>query len=82
MSRSSGTGCPLILRCSKCKKHRDWRRNEYPRLEATGRTKVRGKVRCPSRKADVKVEYRCLDCGHVGWSNHSDAGRLLKSSKK
>jgi hypothetical protein len=49
------------------------------RLEATGRTKPRGKVGNPSRKASRLVEIRCLDCKHVGWSNHVDAERLLNS---
>lgn len=24
------------------------------------------------------IEYRCLDCGHIGWTKHSDAERLMR----
>lgn len=27
------------------------------------------------RWGHVAREYRCLDCGHIGWSRHPDVGR-------
>lgn len=79
MSLSYGTGIPITLRCSKCKKYRDWQteHKKGTNLEATGRTKER--QHCGAlRMQTTAVEYRCLDCGHVGWSQHVDAMRHLK----
>lgn len=75
---NAGTGQPLTLRCAKCKT--TWRRDYGggTNLEATGRTKPvphRG-----IRQTTRKIEYRCRDCGHVGWTQHIDAERLLVES--
>lgn len=79
MSRSSGTGHPLYLRCGRCKRHRDWRTKDIPKLEATGKTRpCRRWTSGGIRQTNQYVQYRCLTCGFVGWSKHSDAGRLLK----
>lgn len=43
------------------------------RVALTGRTRnfgTRG-----ARMSATAREYRCLDCGHVGWSRHVDLGR-------
>lgn len=78
---NAGTGYPLVLRCAKCKVLRDYRSFAHEdthkgmNLEATGRSKPmknRG-----YRQSKLKIEYRCRDCGHVGWSQHSDAEALL-----
>ena len=53
-------------------------------LKATGRTK---KLRYNDqhthgiRQADRRIEYRCLDCKHTGWSRHIDAARLLSNRR-
>lgn len=74
---NAGTGQPLTLRCAKCKT--TWRRDSGSggtNLEATGRTKsVRHKA---IRQTNRKIEYRCRDCGHVGWTQHESAERLLR----
>lgn len=80
----SGTGYPLTLRCAKCKvgDFRYIRRGT--KLEATGRVKVlkyhRRLARSQGRLMDgfQTAEYRCLDCGHVGWSRHKTMLRLLE----
>jgi len=78
----AGTGYPYTLRCAKCKRGRDWRSlRETPdtRLEATGRVKrLRGQglTRC----VPYLAEYRCLRCGHVGWSKHEAMKGLLKKA--
>ena len=75
---SGGTGLPLFLRCAKCKKYSDWRSHRPIHLEATGKTKPCKKWSAGGiRQARQYIEYRCLDCGHVGWSKHADAQRLL-----
>jgi len=82
MGRSTGTGYPLVLRCAKCKRGRDWqtlRETPDTRLEATGRVKPlhhqrRGTTRC----VPYLAEYRCLRCGHVGWSKHDTMEGLLR----
>ena len=50
-------------------------------LEITGKTKsltgyARGNGGC--RVVGFQVQYRCLDCNHVGWSRHSEAARKLQ----
>lgn len=71
---NAGTGCPLTLKCAKCRLSRNWSRNFREGLVATGRT--RAVSRRSIRQTTRKVEYRCLDCGHVGWTQHIDAERL------
>jgi hypothetical protein len=49
--------------------------------EPTGRTRKPrklGGIRC----ASYEVEYRCLACGHVGWTKHIDAaGKYARMMK-
>ena len=71
---NAGTGYPLTLRCAKCKAGR----NRYRRgtnIVATGL--YRWVEHRGYRQTNRKVQYHCLDCGHVGWSQHSDTERLL-----
>ena len=88
MSRSYGAGHPLTLRCGKCKvgiDHRDHHELQHrgTNLQATGRTKpLRPSDRGTPRSLDYRVEYRCLDCGYIGWSRHLNAERLLRRLKK
>jgi hypothetical protein len=37
-----------------------------------------GKQSSSPRMAPIRVEYRCLDCGHVGWSAHKDIVRRFE----
>jgi hypothetical protein len=81
MGSNGGTGYPNWLRCAKCRKSRTFRPDRTgANLEATGRTKpLRGHhsgYRCTNRQ----IEYRCRECGHIGWTKHMDAERLLKRS--
>ena len=82
MSRSSGAGSPIFFRCTRCKKYST--RTSAKRgmnYEATGNVRP-----APTRKhhargirsANHSYEYRCLDCGHVGWSTHNDVERAHK----
>ena len=79
---------PLTLRCPKCKKGREWDmdRANYDGLShlglmPTGRVKLRR-----MRRANVLVELRHeglswrtqQPCGHVFWSKHPEALRLLR----
>lgn len=86
MGRSAGAGFPLTLRCAMCKKRRGYslRRDESSNigtnLVATGKTKPvkrDGHHTHGIRQANQRIEYRCTDCGHIGWSRHTDAERLL-----
>jgi hypothetical protein len=83
MGRSAGAGHPLTLRCARCKVGRDWRAHEAKgiNLEATGHVRPGRKPRGPMRSLGYAVQYRCRDCGHVGWSQHTDAERLLKQKE-
>lgn len=60
MSGQKGQRGPYTFRCGKCKRigspHRN--RNVGLNWKATGVKK--GKL----------AQYQCLDCQHIGWSNH------------
>lgn len=79
MSQSHGTGSPIIFHCPK------WRRRWAHTRKAPGsrphRVELTGRQRPYSpawgnglgtRSTRISREYRCRDCGHVGWSNHRD----------
>lgn len=83
MARRDGAGRPHRLRCAKCKGAQNSR--GY-RLEATGLTAPLTKQQKRSgfhvRAARERIQYRCLECHHVGWSRHADAVRLFGARKK
>ena len=70
---NAGTGYPLTPSCPKCR--RGWLRIEHN--HGLGRDLVRTGRERPSptpwrsRPATLR-EYRCLTCGHVGWTKHPD----------
>ena len=79
MGRSSGPGIPLWFRCSQCRKTGPGHRGAWDRVELTGRMRKRQMTGGGLRTTPHAREYRCLDCGHVGWSGHRDlAGRGVK----
>lgn len=75
----TGIGNPLLFRCSRCRlRDGAWRpksdRGWIGCVKLTGR-KRRGRRAGP--RADIwRREYRCMDCGHVGWSNHVELKQL------
>lgn len=82
MSRGSGTGYPLTLRCSQDRLTRDWRSGRSVGrhdVERTGRTKpAPSPTKSHPRKAAHSYEYRC-SCGHVGWTAHVDVIRAPRA---
>ncbi len=72
---------PFHAKCYRCKmagrlySHTPTRHPSLGwKLSATGRTKTRHTY---GRKHEVVLaEYRCADCGHVGWTNNSRLVRL------
>jgi len=73
---NGGTGYPYHLQCGRCKRslhsvfHDAVHFRRGYRLVATGRTKPLKTAHRGIRCTDRRIEYRCLDCGHVGWSKH------------
>ena len=62
----TGTGYPLTFRCAKCRRYQ---------FVVTGKTKplsARQRGMGHPRATNRRHEYKCLSCGHVGWSRHSD----------
>lgn len=87
MSTSHGTGQPIYFKCSKCRSQLRFRHSTRcgRNLVATGKTsKVSGYAARNGghRVMQMRVQYRCLDCGHVGWSRHVGAGALLRKSQE
>ncbi len=83
MSRSSGTGSPLNFRCWYCRRQetcQDFKsdRGWGNRVVRTGFSKMTG--RGSPRHNDLALQYRCLDCGHVGYSKHKDLARKVEKA--
>jgi anti-sigma factor RsiW len=82
---NAGTGCPITLRCAKCKR-RGWEHRRGYDLEVTGRSRARRRAAFERRGIRMirrwVIEYRCRECGHVGWSRHIDAAAMLEWKTK
>jgi hypothetical protein len=77
-----GTGSPLSFRCWRCRRNdHDWENpgREGRIVHPTGRTKKRG--HSSARHGTVSREYKCPDCGYVGWSSHNDLTRKYMTTK-
>jgi hypothetical protein len=76
---NAGTGQPLHFFCVKCRKGRGWDGRQSNRrgwnVVRTGRTKPYNGGNLGTRGLDTFHEYKCPDCGHVGWSRHVDIAR-------
>jgi len=73
-----GTGKPLFLKCSECKKSRDLSGTARPgKLVRTGRARPYKPRGATGRTSTVAFECKCYMCGHVGWYAHHAAARLL-----
>lgn len=73
-----GTGIPIAFVCPVARRTRDQldRNYGYPSghklIVRTGRTRPAPGLRnLPPRKLPTSHEYRC-ECGHTGWTCHSD----------
>lgn len=76
-----GTGVPLRFRCGECRRALSGLRRRggaerglYFRVTLTGLTRDVGGHRSV-RMDRISRQYRCRDCGHVGWSRHVDLRR-------
>lgn len=73
--KSGGTGYPIAWRCSRCR--RDYyaqpKRGLAMALHLTGRHRHEPQQKKHPRSSEWRFEYRCGDCGHVGWSRHHRA---------
>ena len=78
-----GTGQPAQFGCAKCrlKWDRCFRNATKPRgrlnrIELTGKVRPVPFGRGGPRVVFTRYQYRCLDCGHVGWSRHHTVAKL------
>lgn len=73
-----GTGVPITFGCAKCRLSRapyEGSRSVIAPVTRTGRTKKLSKpqrTNGPPRTLRERHEYRCTQCGHVGWTRHVD----------
>lgn len=83
---NAGTGQPLFFRCSVCRRVRaratrnphfqTWVRGGIDNIRLTGRKRsVAHRHNARGRNSEYEREYKCLDCGHTGWSRHTDLER-------
>lgn len=71
---NAGTGQPIALKCSQCKKGCGGPR--IGNLMRTGRQRPYKPRAALGRITRIAHECRCLDCGHTGWYAHGHARRL------
>jgi hypothetical protein len=73
---NAGTGRPIHFRCSGCRAGaRPWPAGGFTSVVLTGRDRAAKAGTAGTRNSARAREYRCLDCGHVGWSRHTDLER-------
>ena len=76
-----GTGSPIWFHCPKWRARSSFLHLRGPVHEVTltGRTRAernkKGHARGP-RHGAIAREFRCLTCGHVGWSRHTQLARM------
>lgn len=74
-------GCPLTLKCPRCKRGK-W---NCPRREKGVRRTGRVAEKMTAQKHGNRIyrgEVQCLDCGHVWWSTHPQSGATHKDPDK
>ena len=73
-----GTGYPLTFRCTECKKG-DWRRSSRgTNYEVITQVESEKHGQLVRQDRQFKYFYKCLDCGHTGWTRHTDAAQVWK----
>jgi len=81
VGQSAGPGEPVVFQCQKCRRGN----TRYTVVDAghTGRVTLTGRKRARygggiqvGRHGHIAREYKCNDCGHVGWSRHTDLERV------
>jgi len=70
--QNNGTGHPLWFRCAKCRQKVNRSLGTLARVVRSGRERAMTGSGRGSRMGRAAREYRCNDCGHVGWSKHVD----------
>ena len=86
MSRSHGSGQPIHFKCSNCRKWRTQLVRDGAldclagrKFVATGERRRRFTTGGgPRIDNQFQYQYRCNDCGHVGWSRHVDVRRAYE----
>jgi hypothetical protein len=80
MGSNNGTGQPYWFRCSKCRSTVRGGEGGWS-VELTGRKRKARSRSGGARVCPIEREYRCLSCGHVGWSRHIDLAELAGEHK-
>ncbi len=84
MGRGKSAGQPLDFQCSACRKtkYQMFPRRRFPEshglvldVTLTGKAKAVNDGRANGRSSNTRVQYKCNDCGHVGWSRHVEIFR-------
>lgn len=78
---NAGTGRPLHFKCSQCRLVGS-RRGYAVDVDLTGRKKTLKTSNAGIRNSKTEREYRCRNCGHVGWSRHMDLERKELKAKE
>jgi hypothetical protein len=82
MGRSAGPGSPVYFRCKVERDTLTSRGGDRHVVELTGRERPYSPSRTlGTRSTYISREYRCLSCGHVGWSNHVDLAHLAGAGR-
>lgn len=75
-----GQGQPNQFQCSACRKRKPWhpdadeagdyQKGRLHRITLTGKSKAIWDGKASGRSTNTRFEYKCNDCGHVGWTRH------------
>ncbi len=76
MGSNNGTGQPYWFRCTKCRSTLNASRGGFAGdVDLTGRKRRVKSNKGGARVTPIMREYRCRNCGHVGWSRHIDLAK-------
>lgn len=87
MGSNAGSGQPSQFQCFRCRRAKgalfgtmSWsfhqERGGFTRVSLTGKIRPRrGRTSLGTMSREDR-QYQCHDCGHVGWSRHSDLEKI------
>lgn len=81
--RGSAAGQPISFSCAKCRICRPDYSRRGDRYELTGKERPQLSSGINLRHwGGTAYQYRCLDCGHVGWSRHPSVKHVASLRNK
>jgi DNA-directed RNA polymerase subunit RPC12/RpoP len=73
-------GRPITFKCAKCKHGVEYTESGDDWFAPYGKPEPTGEVR--DRDGITYAQYRCAECGHVGWTRHASMLRRVGEASK